>query len=134
MRITAILNKDGGALKTENLQRFSGLLRAAFEDAGHAIEVRIIAGDDLIAALEAAENDPAIDAIVAGGGDGTISAAAGYIGPRLLKRFTSEPVNQVTAGMFGGTFFYCLGGMSVSVMKSSSLLLLLLPTLSSSLP
>lgn len=77
MRITAILNKDGGAFKTENLQRFSGLLRAAFEDAGHAIEVRIIAGDDLIAALEAAENDPAIDAIVAGGGDGTISAAAG---------------------------------------------------------
>ena len=27
--------------------------------------------------------------------------AAGNIGPRLLKRFTSEPVNQVTAGIFG---------------------------------
>lgn len=38
--------------------------------------------------------------------------AAGNIGPRLLKRFTSEPVNQVTAGIFGGTFLYCLGGMA----------------------
>lgn len=38
--------------------------------------------------------------------------AAGNIGPRLLKRFTSEPVNQVTAGIFGGTFLYCLGVMA----------------------
>jgi uncharacterized membrane protein len=34
--------------------------------------------------------------------------AAGTIGPRLLKRFTSEPVNQVTAGLLGGTFVYCI--------------------------
>lgn len=34
--------------------------------------------------------------------------AAGNIGPRLLRRFTTEPVNQVTAGIFGGTFLYCL--------------------------
>ncbi len=35
--------------------------------------------------------------------------AAGNIGPRLLKRFTSELVNQVTAGIFGGTFLYAVG-------------------------
>lgn len=34
--------------------------------------------------------------------------AAGNIGPRLLRRFATEPVNQVTAGIFGGTFLYCL--------------------------
>lgn len=34
--------------------------------------------------------------------------AAGNIGPRLLQRFTSDPVNQVTAGLFGGTFIYAL--------------------------
>jgi len=34
--------------------------------------------------------------------------AAGNIGPRLLKRFTSDLVNQVTAGIFGGTFLYAL--------------------------
>lgn len=32
--------------------------------------------------------------------------AAGNIGPRLLKRFTSELPNQVTAGILGGTFLY----------------------------
>ena len=34
--------------------------------------------------------------------------AAANIGPRLLRRFTPEPVNQVTAGILGGTFLYCL--------------------------
>tara|TARA_R110002126_G_scaffold291729_1_gene456100 strand:+ start:81641 stop:82909 length:1269 start_codon:yes stop_codon:yes gene_type:complete len=34
--------------------------------------------------------------------------AAGNIGPRLLKRFSSDPINQVTAGIFGGTFLYAL--------------------------
>lgn len=39
--------------------------------------------------------------------------AAGNIGPRLLKRFTSELVNQVTAGILGGTFLYALGALLV---------------------
>ncbi|MAY62228.1 MAG: hypothetical protein CML29_08445 [Rhizobiales bacterium] len=34
--------------------------------------------------------------------------AAGNIGPRLLRRFTTEPVNQVTAGILGGTFLFSL--------------------------
>ena len=34
--------------------------------------------------------------------------AAANIGPRLLKRFTSDIVNQVTAGIFGGTFLYSI--------------------------
>ena len=34
--------------------------------------------------------------------------AAGKIGPRLLRRFTTEPVNQVTAGILGGTFLFSL--------------------------
>jgi len=34
--------------------------------------------------------------------------AAGNIGPRLLQRFTSELVNQVTAGILGGTFLYAI--------------------------
>ncbi|MGJ8528749.1 DUF2254 domain-containing protein [Maritalea sp.] len=36
------------------------------------------------------------------------TTAAGNIGPRLLQRFTSDPVNQVTAGLFGGTFLFAL--------------------------
>lgn len=34
--------------------------------------------------------------------------AAGNIGPRLLKRFTTDRVNQVTAGIFGGSFLFSL--------------------------
>ena len=34
--------------------------------------------------------------------------AAGNIGPRLLKRFTSDKITQITAGVFGGTFLYAL--------------------------
>jgi uncharacterized membrane protein len=34
--------------------------------------------------------------------------AASSIGPRLLKRFTSDRVNHVTAGLLGGTFIYAL--------------------------
>ncbi|PLW77338.1 DUF2254 domain-containing protein [Cohaesibacter celericrescens] len=34
--------------------------------------------------------------------------AAGNIGPRLLRRFSSDLVNQITAGLFGGTFLYSI--------------------------
>ncbi|WP_339630470.1 DUF2254 domain-containing protein [uncultured Sneathiella sp.] len=34
--------------------------------------------------------------------------AAGNLAPRMLKRFTSDIVNQVTAGIFGGTFLYAI--------------------------
>lgn len=34
--------------------------------------------------------------------------AAGNIAPRLLKRFTTDRVNQVTAGILGGTFLFAL--------------------------
>jgi len=36
------------------------------------------------------------------------TTAAGNIGPRLLQRFTSDTVNQFTAGLFGGTFLFAL--------------------------
>lgn len=38
--------------------------------------------------------------------------AASAIGPRLLKRFTSDPINQVTAGVFGGCFLFALATMA----------------------
>lgn len=77
MRIKAILNRDGGTLKTTDIEALSAHLSKAFSDAGHAIEVDPVAGDELIATLERAGEDSHIDAIIAGGGDGTISAAAG---------------------------------------------------------
>ncbi|MGB5068788.1 MAG: DUF2254 family protein [Albidovulum sp.] len=40
--------------------------------------------------------------------------AASSIGPRLLKRFTTDRVNQVTSGILGGTFLYALVGIVFS--------------------
>ena len=40
--------------------------------------------------------------------------AAGNIGPRLLKRFTTEPINQITSGILGGTFLFALVALLMS--------------------
>ncbi|MEL6750445.1 MAG: DUF2254 family protein, partial [Pseudomonadota bacterium] len=36
------------------------------------------------------------------------TTAAGNIGPRLLQRFTGDRINQITAGLFGGTYLSAL--------------------------
>ncbi|WP_284164809.1 DUF2254 family protein [Frigidibacter sp. SD6-1] len=40
--------------------------------------------------------------------------AASSIGPRLLKRFTTERGNQITAGLLGGTFLFALTVLGTS--------------------
>jgi len=77
MRIKAILNRDGGTLKTIDLEAFSGQLEQVFKKAGHDIAIELVSGKDLIATLAGAGADTRSEAILAGGGDGTISAAAG---------------------------------------------------------
>ena len=52
MRIAVILNKDGDTLKTEDLDRFSPVLRDAFEGAGHEVNIQIILGTALLDTLE----------------------------------------------------------------------------------
>ena len=76
MRIKAILNRDGGTLKTIDLDTFSRQLEQVFSEAGHTIAVELVSGKELIATLEDAGADAPTEAILAGGGDGTISAAA----------------------------------------------------------
>lgn len=74
MRFIGVLNRDGGTFKTLDLEAFAMRVRATFEAHGHAFESRIVGGDDLIAALRQAAGEA--DVLLAGGGDGTISAAA----------------------------------------------------------
>lgn len=77
MRTTLILNQDGGTIRGMNAQEFGDM--AAGRLAGRIGEcaVHLVSGKDLIRALDDAANDKDIDTIIAGGGDGTISAAAG---------------------------------------------------------
>lgn len=76
MKIRAILNKDGGTLRTMDLDALCATATHVFADQGHALDCLIVAGKEVEAALKAAAEDPEIEAIIAGGGDGTISTAA----------------------------------------------------------
>ena len=75
MRFRAILNRDGGTLKSTDIDRFSQHITESFEANGHDVDVRPVEGDDLNAALEKAFNDSEVEGVIAGGGDGTVSAA-----------------------------------------------------------
>lgn len=75
MRVRAILNRGGGSAQEDHEAR----LRAKFEEAGVRAEVRTVDGDRLTEEFREAGEDEALDAVVAGGGDGTVSAAAGAL-------------------------------------------------------
>lgn len=76
MHFIGVLNKDGGTFRTMDVAAFVENATRVFVEAGHALDCRVVEGRDLIAELERAASDPASDALLAGGGDGTISAAA----------------------------------------------------------
>ena len=76
MHIVAVLNRDGGTLRTMDLDAFCDDARTRFAAHGHQLECRVVAGNGVEAALHEAATTAGVDAIVAGGGDGTISAAA----------------------------------------------------------
>lgn len=79
MRFAAVLNRDGGTLRTTDLSGFCDRLRQTLEAAGHSIDVDVVAGKDIAAALQKAVQRRGIDVVLAGGGDGTISTAAGLL-------------------------------------------------------
>lgn len=76
MKFGVVLNEDGGTLRTMDLKVFTAQIAAVFEAEGHSMICRVASGDGVEAALMAFARDDAIEAVVAGGGDGTISAAA----------------------------------------------------------
>lgn len=76
MRIRAVLNRDGGTLRTMDMEAFCERAHDVFAAAGHELECRVVEGGAVEGELKAAAGDESVDAIVAGGGDGTISAAA----------------------------------------------------------
>lgn len=75
MRAIGVFNRDGGTFKTTDMDQFCALATAAFSAEGHEIECRVVSGANLLAELEKAAAEA--DILLAGGGDGTISAAAG---------------------------------------------------------
>ena len=77
MHIVAILNRGGGTLRTMDLDAFCIHARAVFERHGHVLDCEVVPARKVVARLRAAATSKGVDAVLAGGGDGTISAAAG---------------------------------------------------------
>lgn len=78
MRFDVILNREGGTLRTLDLDAFGAGLRRTLEAAGHEARLAIVDGAGVEPALEASlEGDT--DAVMIGGGDGTVSASAGRL-------------------------------------------------------
>lgn len=76
MNFLMILNKDGGTLRSLDAGEFAERACRTLESAGHSVRSRIVAGKQVVAALKEATGDKGIDVVMAGGGDGTVSAAA----------------------------------------------------------
>lgn len=74
MRLIGVLNRDGGTFKTTDMDAFASTAGEVFGAHGHELETRIVDGKDLIVELKRAAREA--DVLLAGGGDGTISAAA----------------------------------------------------------
>ncbi|PDT85362.1 diacylglycerol kinase family protein [Sinorhizobium sp. BJ1] len=92
MRVKAIFNRDGGTFRTTDMETYGRRVEEVFRAAGHEMEIAAVAASDILPALETACRRDDLDAIVAGGGDGTISAAAG------VAWRTGMPLGIIPAG------------------------------------
>ena len=77
MHIVAILNRDGGTLRTMDLDVLCNQAIAIFAGHGHALDCRIVAGAAVEAELQRVAGTAGVDVMLAAGGDGTVSTAAG---------------------------------------------------------
>ncbi len=76
MKLVGFFNKDGGTFRTTDMEAYEKKAEATFREAGHDFEAIVFPGKEIVPAMERAARRDDIDGIVAGGGDGTISAAA----------------------------------------------------------
>ena len=73
----AVLNRDGGTLRTTDLDAFSARMRETLEGAGHIRRHSHRRGRRVGWPRSTRPRHATADVVLAGGGDGTISAAAG---------------------------------------------------------
>ena len=75
MHFLAVLNRGGGILRTTDLDALTATMVETLGRAGHTIDIRVVGAGEIDPALHDAASATA-DAVMVGGGDGTVSAAA----------------------------------------------------------
>jgi diacylglycerol kinase family enzyme len=76
MHFVGVLNRDGGTFRTMDMEAFTAHAVEVFAAHGHSLDCRVVEGTAVASEIEQAAVDPTTEAILAGGGDGTISTAA----------------------------------------------------------
>ena len=76
MRFHTVLNSDGGTLRTMDMDALTARIAKVMESNGHEVSFEVVSGSCITAALDTAARARKVDVVMAGGGDGTISAAA----------------------------------------------------------
>lgn len=77
MHIVAILNRDGGTLRTMDIDALRDQAVEIFAQHGHELDCRIVDGKAVEAELRKVAETDGVDVMLAAGGDGTVSSAAG---------------------------------------------------------
>src|SRR3954453_3291560 len=76
MRLSIILNTNAGTLTGLDPEQAAAGVVAIFQKHGHEALAQALPGKAAIEAIERACGEPSVEAIVVGGGDGTVSLAA----------------------------------------------------------
>jgi diacylglycerol kinase family enzyme len=79
VRVRAIVNRGCGSLLRSGDADPQARLSDAFQATGIDADIRLVEGGCLVDEFRAASEDASLDAVVAGGGDGTVSCAAGQL-------------------------------------------------------
>ncbi len=79
MNLILLLNRGAGALRGVDAAQAAEELAGIFRDHDHRVTVEVSDGQDIVERIERACQTRGIDALVVGGGDGTISAAAAAV-------------------------------------------------------
>ncbi len=79
MNIHVILNAEGGTLRKMDVAALVALIEDEFRLHGHTVEVELPKGAEIGDAIGRAAGRDDIDVLLVGGGDGTVSSAAGKL-------------------------------------------------------
>ncbi|MBU2328080.1 MAG: diacylglycerol kinase family lipid kinase, partial [Alphaproteobacteria bacterium] len=63
MKIKAVLNRDGGTFKTTDMKTYCEKAIHAFAARGHELDCTVVAGDEIVEALDRAAETPGIEAM-----------------------------------------------------------------------
>ncbi|MFL6202624.1 MAG: diacylglycerol/lipid kinase family protein, partial [Thermoanaerobaculia bacterium] len=136
MRVAAIVNSEAGSGSAGEID--AETLRGLFRDAGIEADVRIVPGEQVGAAVEEAVRS-GVDAVVAGGGDGTLRTVAaclaggpiplGVLPAGTLNHFARDlgiptdlpgAVRLIAEGMEGGVHALDLGEVNGEIFLNNS--------------